>query len=224
MKTSNKILLGFFTLIFLTPVFVLMTFKSIVKNGHFTVVKNNPYIGDNQRSGFLKPYKVMRIAAPEGTLFKCDLQFSDSAFYSYSNSGDSIKIYYQADTVFVEYAGISYDKNNPDQFHNEIYADLKIPSLSNIIVENAQTTIGGEYGLIPEFHAIVLGSGLLKIGADEDGEDTRKTESPVRFGRLSLQSNNGAIILGKSVHAEQLSLDINGNTSITIEEERLKIV
>ena len=39
MRTSNKILLGYLILIFLIPVLILMSFNTKIKNGRYTVEK-----------------------------------------------------------------------------------------------------------------------------------------------------------------------------------------
>ena len=167
-------------------------------------------------TGFLKSYRVIKLVSPEGRLLKCNLQYSDSAYFDYYNATDSIRISNKADTVFVEYVNVSNEKGF-EQFRDEINVDIKIPSLSNIVVENAEAIIKHtSYGQIPELHAAVYGSGLLKIGTDKD--DAKRNESPFNFDQISLQTRDGAIVLGKSVQAGQLNFDVTGNTSITIEE------
>jgi hypothetical protein len=215
MRTSNKILLGFFAIVFLIPLFVLMSFKSMIKKGEFITMKNEHNSGGNHRSGFLKSHRVIKLVSTEGRLLKCNLQYSDSAYFDYYNATDSVRIHHRADTVFVEYVNVSNEKGF-EQFLDEIDVNLKIPSLSNIVVENAEAIIKHtSYGQLPGLQAMVYGTGLLKIGTEDDA---KRNESPFKFDQISLQTKDGAIVLGKSVQTSQLNLDVNGNTSITIEE------
>ena len=63
MNTSNKILTGFLLLVFLVPVFVLLSFKSKVRSGQFTVVKNEQYKSANFREGDFQSYKVVKLVS-----------------------------------------------------------------------------------------------------------------------------------------------------------------
>src|SRR5688572_29102121 len=110
MRTSNKILVGFLVVIFLVPLFMLMSFNSKIKKGQFTVVKNKRYESVDFRGGSFKPYKVIKIVAPGSKALKVNLQNSGSMSYNYNiTSGDSVKVYNVADTLVVQY--ISLDAN-----------------------------------------------------------------------------------------------------------------
>ena len=93
MKTSNKILMGFIIVVFLIPVFILMSFNSKIKKGQFTVVKREIYEGGNSRSGTIKPYRVVKIVGPGfPEAFSCNLIPAEAASYSYQNNNDQDSI------------------------------------------------------------------------------------------------------------------------------------
>jgi hypothetical protein len=85
MKTSNKIITGFFLFVFILPLFLLMAFKSKIRNGDFVIVKNEM---DNQyaHSGSLQPYKVIRIEGPAmESIFSCTIYPATAATYDYTS-------------------------------------------------------------------------------------------------------------------------------------------
>ncbi len=211
MRTSNKILLGFFATAFLIPLFILMSFRSMIKKGQFVAMKDEQYNGGNHRSGFLKPYKVIKLVSSGGRLLKCNLQYSDSAYYDYYNATDSVRIYQQADTVFVKYINVSGENGGHEQFRDELSVTLKLPSITNVVVENAEATIlpGADTTAYGDLYAEVYGDGLLRIGAKQTLQKTNK---------LALKTNDGEVVFGKSTQIDELSLDVNGSTSVIIEE------
>lgn len=223
MKTSNKILLGFLIVVFLVPVYVLMSFKSKIKNNEFKVVKGGPYNNSSDHSGTFKSYKVIKLVAPEGKIMKTDLHFSDSLYYTYRNDGvrDSIRVYNQADTLFVEYASVTAEKRDNNFYgSNEIYTDVFLPSINHLIIENAEATIlspnspsGGHVNIE------VLGTGLINIcGETESRTNNNQANTVYKLENLSLQSINGNIYLGKALDIGLLNLNTTGNASVTIED------
>ena len=120
MNTSNKILAGFLICVFLVPVFVLLSFKSKINSSNFTVVKNESSTGANFRSGSFKPYRVVKLIGPGGRALKCNLQYADSLYYSYTinDSQDSIRVYNLADTLFIQYISKTAQKDNTAVYSN----------------------------------------------------------------------------------------------------------
>src|SRR5688500_13761648 len=132
MKTSNKILAGFIIVVFLIPVFILMSFNSKIKKGQFTVVNREIYEGANSRSGTIKPYQVIKIVGPGSPgAFSCNLIPAEAASYSYQNYDDydSIKIDQVNDTLLLTYVNTRYqpgNNTNSNEFAN-ISVDLYLP-------------------------------------------------------------------------------------------------
>lgn len=146
MKTSNKILAGFLIVIFLIPVFILMSFNSKIKKGQFTVVKREIYEGTNSRSGTIKPYQVIKIVGPgfQGA-FSCNLIPAESASYSYKDydDHDSIRIEQVNDTLLLTYVNTrpqSGNNTNSNEFSN-ISVDLHLPVITNVIADGAEVNI-----------------------------------------------------------------------------------
>jgi hypothetical protein len=177
MNTSNKILIGFLIVIFLVPVFMLLSFNSKIKSGQFTVVKNEQPVGADFRSGNFKPYKVVKLVAPPGRALKCDLQYSDSLYYSYNinYSRDSVRVYNLADTLFIQYISRTAQKDNTDVYSdNDLYVEIKLPSVEQLIVNNAEATISPMNASAAKTMLVeVYGTGLLNVGSTND--DTNDT-------------------------------------------------
>ena len=220
MKTSNKILAGFFIVVFLVPVFMLMSFNSKIKKAQFTVVKHEIYEGADFRSGNFKSYKVVKIVAPSGRVMKCNLQYSDSLYYSYNKmeTQDSIMVYNAGDTVFIKYI----NPNATTQENSTIHLNLKLPAIQNLVVENAEVTfdsIGAEANkdIAIEIH----GTGLVNIGRtiEEKNRDFETVhEFQYKVNQLSLKMKEGEIVLGSGADIGQLNLQVEGAAALTIND------
>jgi hypothetical protein len=223
MNTSNKILTGFFIVIFLVPVFILLSFNSKIKGGQFTVVKNEQPVGANFRSGNFKPYKVVKLVAPPGRALKCNLQYSDSLYYSYNmnDSQDSIRVYNLEDTLFIQYISRTVRMDNTDVYpDNDLYVDIKLPSVEQLVVNNAEATISDMNASVTKNMLVeVYGTGLLNVGSmDEDANDTTTNKISYTIDQLSFKSANGEMSLGKNVHIGQLMIQTEGTSTVNIKE------
>jgi hypothetical protein len=225
MNTSNKILAGFILLVFLVPVFVLLSFKSKVRSGQFTEVKNEQYKSANFRDGNFQPYKVVKLISPEGRALKCNLQYSDSLYYSYNvnNSRDSVRVYNLADTLFIQYiTRTTSTKDNTDVYSpDELYVDVKLPSIEQLVVNNAEVTIAnmnteaGKSMLVE-----VYGTGLLKLGSTPGDNRGIMTDNKDLYtiDQLFFKSANGEISLGNNVSIGQLTINAEGTSTVTIKD------
>jgi hypothetical protein len=223
MNTSNKILTGFLIVIFLVPVFILLSFNSKIRNGQFTVVKNEQSKGANFRNGNFKPYKVVKLVSPPGRALKCNLQYADSLYYSYNmnDSQDSIRVYNLADTLFIQYISRKAQKDNTDMYNdNELYVEVKLPSVEQLVVNNAEAIISDMNASVAKNMLVeVYGTGLLNVGAtDENANNTTESKIPYTIDRLSVKSANGEMALGKNVHIGQLMIQADGTSTINIKE------
>ena len=225
MNTSNKILTGFLLLVFLVPVFVLLSFKSKVRSGQFTVVKNEQYKSANFREGNFQPYKVIKLISPEGRALKCNLQYSDSLYYSYNvnDSRDSVRVYNLADTLFIQYINKTATKDNTDVYsHEELYIDVKLPLIEQLVINNAEVNISGLHtgGAAKNIAVEVYGTGFLNLGEiDDEGKGTTNQSTDFyTIDQLSFKSANGEMSLGKNVHIGQLTINTEGRSTINIKE------
>ena len=145
MKTSNKILIGFLVIIFLIPALVLMSFNSKIKNGRYTVEKQEVYQAGNAKSGMIKPYQVIKIVGPGFPgVFSCNLIPAGTASYSYQDydDRDSIKIEQVNDTLLLTYINTGQSDNNPNSNEfTHISVDLHLPVITNVIAEGADLNI-----------------------------------------------------------------------------------
>ena len=223
MNTSNKILTGFLIVVFLVPVFVLVSFRSKIRSGKFTVVKNEKYISENFRSGNFKTYKVIKLVSPAGRALKCNLQYADSLYYSYNvnDSRDSIRVYNLADTLFIQYISKTAQKDKTVVYsQDELYVDVKLPSIEELVVNNAEATISGMNAVVSKNMTVELyGTGLLNIGSKTpDDGDTGQSNISYTIDQLLLRSANGEMSLGKNVHIGQMIIQADGTSVVNIED------
>jgi hypothetical protein len=220
MKTSNKILAGFLIFIFIVPGFILMSFNNKIKKGRFTIVKREIYEGDDFRSGNFKPYKVVKLVAPAGRILRCNLQYSDSLYYSYNKTGaqDSIMVYNVADTVFIKYI----NPHTTEQENSAIEVNIKLPAMENLILDNAEVTLDSPGAMENKDLTVeVYGTGLLNLGRaieEKNAADQIIHEFPFQVNQLSIKMNEGEVALGSGVNIRQLNLQIDGAAVLTIND------
>jgi len=223
MNTSNKILTGFLIVIFLLPVFVFLSFKSKIRSGQYTVVKNEHYVSENFRSGNFKAYKVIKLVSPPGRALKCNLQYSDSLYYSYNvnDSRDSIRVYNLADTLFIQYINKTAQQDNTNVYSNdELYVDVKLPSLEELVVNNAEATVSGMNDAVTKNMTVELhGTALLNVGSrKQDVNDTNQDAATYTIDQLLMRSDNGEMSLGKNVRIGQMIILAGGGSVVNIED------
>ena len=153
MKTSNRILLGFFTLVFATPIFLFMGFRNKINKGEFTVTRT---LENNQKlyTGVIKPYKVVKVTGPEiPEVFFCNIIPAALASLKYNNYGqydsmdsNSINLQQKGDTLLVKYVNAGRQGNGNITYQNyqeymHVNITLYLPVIQNIIVEGANVSI-----------------------------------------------------------------------------------
>jgi len=240
MKTSNKILAGFIIVIFLVPVFILMSFNSKIKKGQFTVVKREIYEGGNSRSGTIKPYQVVKIVGPSrfpGT-FSCNLIPDEAASYSYQNYNDqdSIRIENINDTLLLTYVNTRYqpDNNtNSDEF-THISVDLHLPVIANVIVEGADLNIDS-MDITANREIFFDLSGKASLNISNKGTATSRSinltqpggqfkDSVVEristgmFNKLNVKAVFANFTIGAHSTIKELNLQIDGASKVNVDD------
>ncbi len=239
MKTSNKILAGFFIVIFLIPVFILMSFNSKIKKGQFTVVKREIYEGANSRSGTIKPYQVIKIVGPgfPGT-FSCNLIAAESASYSYQNYSDqdSIKIEQVNDTLLLTYVNTGYqsgNNTNSSEFSN-ISMALRLPVITNVIVEGADVNIDSiNITANKEIFFDLRNKASLNLSnrgtatshevhlAQPGGQfkdSVTKRNSTGMFNKLNVKAVSANLAIGPYATIRDLNLQIDGTSKVNVND------
>ena len=218
MKTSSKILTGFFIIVFLVPLAMFMSFKSKIKKGQYTLLRNDSFESINSRKGDLASFKVIKLVGVNDNNLKVNLSVANTARYKYSvEDSDSVKIYYSADTVFIQSVSRA-KKIQDDYFHNDLYIDLSLPSLENIIVENADAFINSSDSSVIQTVGVELKEkGLLRIGrSDENYPDNPK--SAIKIDQLTVKTGRSKLFIGKNVSITKLKLQADGPSDITISD------
>lgn len=240
MKTSNKILVGFIIVIFLIPVFILMSFNSKIKKGQFTIVKHGIYEGSNSRSGTIKPYQVVKIVGPSqfpGT-FSCNIIPAETASYSYQNYNDqdSIRIENINDTLLLTYVNTRYqpDNNTNSVEFTHISVDLHLPVITNVIVEGADLNIdsmgiAANQEIFFDLRAkasLNLSHGgaansrsqhLIQPGGQFKDSLTERTSTGM-FNKLNVKAVAANFTIGPYSTIKELNLQIDGASKVNVDD------
>lgn len=236
MKTSNKILAGFIIVIFLVPVFILMSFNSKIKKGQFTVVKREIYEGGNSRSGKIKPYQVIKIVGPGFPgAFSCNLIPAEAASYSYQNYNDqdSIKIEQVNDTLLLTYVNTRYqpDNNTNSVEFIHISVDLHLPVITNVIVDGADLNIDSiDIAANPEIFFDLRGKASLNVS--KNGTSTFHSKHLIQsegqfkdsvvktntgmFNKINVKAASANFTIGPYSMIKELNLQMDGASKVNV--------
>lgn len=230
MKTSNKILAGFFILIFLIPVFVLMSFNSRIKKGQFTVVNQKDNWSNGHKAPLL-PYKIVKITGPAiPGVFTCNIIPADSASYEdFDNHDeqDSIEVRQQGDTLFVNYKGPVQNHNNTSSYsHSTI--DLYLPVMHTIIADGADVKLDSVTSMAnPEISFQLFNQATLKLAeADNETPDVAGTvnrdtaaQPGSMLNSIDIKADNATIIVGQRAWIKSLGLQLKGASTISVHNQ-----
>src|SRR5690606_23213234 len=140
MKTSDRILLTFFLLIFLTAFASMVALKQKVNSKEFTVIewmgKTEPKTKTTPLPDITtdRPVRVVRVVRPGPGLLDCNIIPSDSPRIQYRTiklqqdhfPRDSVRVKQIADTLIIEYAGPIQPGENFVEYRVDV--DLWLPS------------------------------------------------------------------------------------------------
>lgn len=245
MKTSNKILSGFFILVFaMLPVFILLGFHSRISNGVFT--PNKPEVNNNDSVGAIKPFKVLKVVGPgiEGVLI-CHIIPANSATYTYNNNEDQgqdgVKLQQKGDTLLITYSGMitSVNRNSSQNIYPSVNVNLYLPAIENVIAEGADITIDS-IGLAanPVIHFDLKKRSVLNLGMNgsvtsENFEKKIDTGVPGKsgtttsiitekssgqFNRIIIKATDSKITLGINAWIKDLNLQLLGLSTIKVDD------
>lgn len=219
MKTSSKILTGFFIIVFLVPVAMFMAFKRKIDKGQYTLVRNDSFQSMNSRKGDIASFKVIKLVGAKGNNLKVNLSVANKARYKYSvDGGDSVKIYHSADTVFIQSVSEAKESQD-DHFQNDVWVDLSLPSLEGIVIDNAEAFINAnDSSAINRVDIILNEKSLLSVGRQDENYSRNDSKAPLKIDQLAVKANGGRFFIGKNVSVSRLQLETNGSADVTISD------
>lgn len=227
MKTSNKILLAFLIIVFATPVFIFMSFRTKIKKGEFTVTEtyNNKY----SHTGVVAPFKVVKVEGL-GTpgVLSCHLIPADSSWYAYNNysNTDSIKVEQQGDTLVLKYIDGDVQVNNgtvvrTEQIHLKI--DLYAPVLNNIVVDGASVHLDTVNAFLAgEMHFDLRNNAHLSLGTNGQVITTQVNGSTIiqnssaLFNKLIINASSSRVELGQFAKINDLHMQLQGTSTVSV--------
>lgn len=185
MKTSNKLLTGFLVILILVPICLLMAFRSLIRNGKYTIHTFNElyHINTNQVNKSIHTYKFIKITGPgifndynSSSSLKCIIKSSTTPHYTYSwnpDNRDSLKITEVADTLFMAYIPSASDKEYLSHHMqlNDREITLYLPTLENIQISNA-TVILDTVQFNSQANISLANHAILRIGYPQDNAVT----------------------------------------------------
>jgi hypothetical protein len=153
----------------------------------------------------------------------CNVEYGDSLYYSYDSpyAGDTLSVFVAHDTVYINYKG-NTPKKLFDQDPAPLRIKLRLPQVSNFIVENGRVNIlSVDTTRVQTVSAEVNGGGVFNIGGPAisggDGQNKEKNRKMhLRLDQLKFIANNGRLELTDSVKLRSLQLQVSGTSMIQI--------
>jgi hypothetical protein len=240
MKTSNKILLGFFMLIFAAPVLLFMGFRSKITKGEFTVTRTDAN-GQFTRKGAIKPYKVVKVVGPfMPEVFSCYIIPAGAASYAYTNYGydDSINLQQKGDTLLVTYNHMNLSTDNNSDSYTNLSINLYLPEINNIIIQGAGVFIDSMnaktdtavYFSLTKWAKLTLGkfgsSTTVSAAVTENPGNSvpdsiinrllSTEKSTGRFNKLNIIATDSYVDFGMHAWMKDLNLNLHGSSTVEL--------
>jgi hypothetical protein len=232
MITSNKILIGFFTLVFLLPVFMFMTLKGKIKKGEFVeqTVEEYYQLKNNfkRELDLSKPIRAVKIISPVSKVLNCTLQYNEKPGYSYSDfdETDSLRIIYVGDTLLVEYVVMQPDKDAVSKSNAHVVTDLKLSlsQLDYLFVNNAEVTMfNSDTTAGKELVVDVVNNGSVNFGfspeLNKGPENIVVNEANFNAGHLTVKADNASVSIEQHVGIKSLSISTTGSSAVNIKND-----
>ncbi|MEO6232390.1 MAG: hypothetical protein ABJB11_24655 [Ferruginibacter sp.] len=243
MKTSNKILLGFFMLVFAAPILLLMGFRNKIKNGEFSVTRLDAN-SSNIHKGVITPYKVVKIIGPGiAEVFSCNIFPAGTGSYEYINynNSDSVSVQQKGDTLLVTYVNMSSQVNANYQEYTHLSINLYLPGINHIIMEGASVVIDSMSAMVDTavyFHLskqanLTLGEygssttvkTALVENTDSNMPDTilstslSTEKSTGQFNKINISATNSYVNFGMHAWMKNLNVNMLGWSTIAVDDK-----
>ena len=219
MNTSNKILAGFFLIIFIVPAMMVMAFKSKIRRNDYKIVNRDSFANGNWKTGKLQSPKVVKLVGIAGNALKVNVNYADAARYNYATgSRDSIKMVTIGDTIEIHY---TFTGSPNDIADANLYLDLSLPRLERLIAENVEVNIisldtSGAQSLVIDLN----GTSRLSIGKNEGDQYLPTSDNQaIRLSRLAATVDNSALNIGKGVTIGEMNIDVTGKSRLVISKD-----
>lgn len=236
MKWSNKLLIGFTLVVFITPLLFMLVFSRMIKTGDYITTQSIDLpngAGYQNIKGEFGPYNVVQISTQElenahhTNRLICHLHSAQKGHYAYKsvNSADSVSIINKRDTLFITYAKMPPPLSSPKLYaHYNI--DLYLPDMRNIIVNRATIQMDSINPSVNPNINFLLNEAVLQIGNSipknkdnplmEESERNLKEEKTSQYHNLSIYAQSSQLIFGYRLQIDSLRLDIEKDSKIII--------
>lgn len=213
MKTSTRIIVIFFVIIFLIPVFMMMGFVSLVKKGEYTQEKSEAsFQNGNFRQGSFKPYKVVKVKGSERFEMNCSFKASsgDALRYNYTSpiNRDMVNVYNSGDTLIIEVnEKLAEEIRAEDEIaFKDLYfsVTVELPGVSQLVVDNATVhSFGSSAPGFDDLSAEVVNNGNLVLRGSH-------------LNTVNFKANAGRLTVFKDMQIGQLNLETAGASGIEL--------
>jgi hypothetical protein len=213
MKTSTRIIVIFFIIIFLIPVFMMMGFVSLVKKGEYTQEKSEAsFQNGNFRQGTFKPFKVVKVKGSERFDMRCSFKTSSGSALRYNYTSpinrNMVDVFNSGDTLVIQVNEKLADEIRAEDeiAFRDLYfsVTVELPGVANLIVDHATVHSFGTAG--PGFEnlsAEVVNNGNLVL------RDSH-------LNTVNFKGNGGRLTVFKGMQVDQLNVETAGASGIEL--------
>lgn len=204
MRTSNKLLIGFFAMVFITPVLMGLALKKKIKAGDYYVVDDTGFnLGANRKQLAKQPQVIILRGTPGYA--GCNIISSEkpACDFSFGNEGD-YTVTEKGDTLEIEFRRVN--ANDPETYRAKV--NLYLPTLPELKADGVEVSISGSQAFNTGAWTVSLVNGSsISIGDEQLKEAGGKTGTGfITVQKLSAQVNKSRILLGEHTTVGELHI------------------
>jgi len=236
MRRSNKLLIGLLIALFITPLGLLMAFRKMVKEDHYTAIRdtNSRYI----QSGKIGHYSVVHITGldlNDGSnrrILTCHLHSAEEGYFECMRpfNANILRVRNERDTLFIDYMAKS-NSNSRHTYFEYCNLNLYLRDMKDIVVNRATLQMDSIDAMINPAIGVHLNNAILKVGDQGNEKDKSNTSiadpgesevyqqsgsSVLRYASLSVSAEASDVDFGRRVHIDTLTLNVAKESRLSI--------
>jgi hypothetical protein len=214
MRTSNRLLIGFFAAMFIGQLATVITLRNKVGTSNFTIVRNDSGKKFTVPNSIPTPFKVIKVVSTEGQ-FNCEIRQDATPSYELVGTDlrDSTEVIVFGDTLFVtriprkDHTRIGNDYS-VDQ--KELWVILKVPVIEQLEIVGGSITIPALQGFTnSNINARCFAGGKLSF-------NSTGTADTILTRKIHVELHSAVLAISDSTKLAKLDITTLGYSSINI--------
>lgn len=226
MKTSTKILLGFFILLFTTPIIIAKSLQYQYLAGNYTTKKNTFFSEQETEQSFpTSGYSVLCLQGDDSLLAAPFHIVMDS-----TGQGKALINHFYVDTLLQsivsdtlrlqikfkdEFKSPNYTYSDPHWMRSREPVVLKMQQFPQLVVRQADVVVKQPSAANAQLNITLFNGSSLQIGILDSA-----VQSPIhRYKLIQVDANNSNVELANNVVADETKLKLSGTAQLKVQSK-----